>query len=50
MPIIALGALNPSTVGAAGISNTGNITYNCTNGLTPVITRTAGGTALTDGR
>ena len=49
MSAIALGAMDPATVGATGVSNTGNITYNCTKGLTPAITKTAGGTTLTDG-
>lgn len=49
MTAIALGSMNPSTVGAGGVSNTGNITYNCTNGLTPVVSKTGGGTTLTDG-
>lgn len=48
MSAIALGSMDPSTVGATGISNTGNITYNCTKGLTPVVSKTAGGTTLTE--
>lgn len=48
MAAINLGPMNPSTVGAAGVTNTGNITYNCTKGLTPVVTKTLGGTVLTE--
>jgi spore coat protein U-like protein len=49
MAAINLGALNPSTVPAIGVSGTRNITYNCTNGLTPNVTIQSGGTTLTDG-
>ena len=48
MSAIALGAMDPATVGTSGVSNTGNITYNCTKGLTPVVSKTAGGTTLTE--
>ncbi len=50
MTAIELGEMDPSSVNASGVSKTGNITYNCTKGLTPQITRTGGGTTLTDGK
>lgn len=48
MAAIDLGPMDPSTVGTSGVSKTGNITYNCTKGVTPVVAKSTGGTALTD--
>lgn len=48
MAAIDLGTMDPSTVGATGVSKNGDITYNCTKGLTPVVTTKTGGTTLTD--
>lgn len=48
MSAINLGAINPSTV-AADVTNTGDITFHCTKGTTPVITKKTGGTVLTSG-
>lgn len=48
MSAIAIGAIDPSTV-AADPSNTGDITYHCTKGLTPSVTIASGGTSLSNG-
>jgi hypothetical protein len=49
MGTIPLGTLNPSTV-SGPVSNSGDITYNCTNGLTPLVSITGGGArTLTSG-
>lgn len=43
---INLGTIDPSTV-AADVTGSANVAYNCTKGLTPVVTTASGGTTLT---
>lgn len=49
MAAIDLGTIDPSAVPAAGVSNTGDVTYQCTNKTTPVVSIASGGTSLSDG-
>jgi spore coat protein U-like protein len=44
MSAIALGSIDPATV-SANVTNTGNITYQCTKGTTPSVTLASGTTA-----
>ena len=44
---INLGTIDPSAVAAAGVTNSSDVLYNCTKGLTPSVTIATGGTTLT---
>ena len=49
MAAIDLGAIDPSAVPAAGVTNVGDVTYQCTNKTVPSVGIVSGGTSLSDG-